>query len=418
MDNYPPTNGWTGRLRLACMLVSLLLINLMPGCRSGDHRPPAASDGAPREQTASDTGPAASKVGEVAHYAVSGAKVADGVYIGAPKTYGALTVFPVLAKSQVDVGPLLSLDEALAREQAEVREKGSLPEAQQVVPGDDAPVDAPSQLPQVQRVGNGGASVGTLVIENKGEVPVYVLAGTIVKGGKQDRQIGQDFIIGSKQTVPIDAFCVEHGRWNGVREGSKTGGKFTTIKQLANADVRIAGQYKGDQSEVWSKVSEVNAANKKSSKSDSLLATADDAEVKRERDGLTKRVLADLDAVAPKGAVVGYAYAVGGQVKGARWFAHNRVFSMFREALVNTAVVDALTAQSAGQVSGSPPQAVAVAAFVSDTRRASLVRTRKETAADNTNEYVETPEAYGSTTVLEKGKKKPVKMSEDFASKK
>ena len=129
------------------------------------------------------------------------------------------------------------------------------------------------ELPQQQAVrGGGSAQVGKLAIQNKGQVPVYVLAGTIVKGGKQDRQIGQDFIIGAEETVPIDAFCVEHGRWNGTRDGKSTGGKFEAVKQLAHRDVRVAGQYKKDQSEVWSKVSKVNEANKKHSDSDSLLA--------------------------------------------------------------------------------------------------------------------------------------------------
>ena len=96
--------------------------------------------------------------------------------IGKGEVFGNLVVYPVTSHAQIDVGPLVALDDALASGAAEVRE-----------------VD-------------GGGSVNTLVIENKGTTPVYVLAGTVVKGGKQDRQIGQDFIIDSKQTTPVDAF--------------------------------------------------------------------------------------------------------------------------------------------------------------------------------------------------------------------
>ena len=67
-------------------------------------------------------------------------------------------MFPVLAKSQPDLGKFTTLPSALEKEQAEVREVGE----------ED----------------RGGATVGTLVIENKGNVPIYVLAGTVVKGGK------------------------------------------------------------------------------------------------------------------------------------------------------------------------------------------------------------------------------------------
>ena len=55
------------------------------------------------------------------------------------------------------------------------------------------------------------------MIQNKGKLPILVLAGTIVKGGKQDRQIGEDFVVPRDKQVDVSAFCVEQGRWNGTR---------------------------------------------------------------------------------------------------------------------------------------------------------------------------------------------------------
>src|SRR5258708_3999499 len=130
--------------------------------------------------------------------------------IGAAKTFDNLTVFAVTSKSQVDIGPMTSLDLALAKHAAQVKEIG----ADRSSRGD-------------------GAQVNSLVIDNQGDVPIYVLAGTIVKGGKQDRQIGDDFIVGARQTVPVDAFCVEHGRWTTDREGIATGGQFAVVGLLA-----------------------------------------------------------------------------------------------------------------------------------------------------------------------------------------
>ena len=265
-----------------------------------------------------------------------------------------------------------------------------------------------------------------LVIQNKGDVRIYAIAGTIVKGGKQDRQIGQDFIIGAKETVPIDAFCVEQGRWNAQRDGHATGGKFSAVKQLANHKVRVAGQYKGDQSEVWSKVKEVNKANKKKSDSDSLMATADDSEMKAKRDELGHQILADFDRMRPAGAVVGYAYAIGGEVRGVRWFAHHRVFRMFREVLINTVVVDAITAkESGGAENAAVATAKKVAAFVDGVRKAPAKEKVRVTDGDNVNEYKQAKDAFRSSTVLKKKPKsvqgkdpapaEPFEMSVDFA---
>ncbi len=262
----------------------------------------------------------------------------------------------------------------------------------------------------------GGAEVGTLVIDNRGEFPIYVLAGTAVKGGKQDRQIGQDFIISPKTKVPVDAFCVEHGRWSGQRGGKSTGGKFKTIKQLANMEVRKAGQYESNQGKVWTKVSAVNQANRKSSSSDSLLASLDDGQLVAKRVALAGKVLRHLQVAAPARSVVGVAYAVNGRVKGARWFVNHDVFSLFREVMVNTSAMDAITDPASGATQGPPPKASAVARFVTEAARAKT-RKVKATKADNVNEYVESDRAFGATTLQKKPSGKSVKMSSDYVAK-
>jgi hypothetical protein len=300
--------------------------------------------------------------------------------IGVPKTFENLTVFPISSKTQVDVGPMTTLEAAVKKGDAEVREVGS-----------DAPAAA-------------GARVNTLVIENKGKIPIYVLAGTVVKGGNQDRQIGQDFVISPKQVADVDAFCVEHGRWTGQRDGRSTAGKFETGAQLVTSQVRAAGQYKQNQSEVWAKVADVNAANKKSAASGTLLATLDDVEVAKHRAALATAVTSFLKSVAPGGEVVGIAYAVDGRVRGARWFANHAIYDLYASTLANTAAVDAITA-AASRGPGAPVQAIAsltpasVASFIEEVATAKVDAAR-ETAAANTNEYKQSSRAWGSTTKM------------------
>jgi hypothetical protein len=172
-----------------------------------------------------------------------------------------------------------------------------------------------------------------------------VLAGTIIRGGNQDRQIAQDFIVEPRQVTPVGAFCVEQGRWNEVRDGSATGGRFTTAGKLAVSDVRTAAQYDRDQSKVWSNVAEVNRKHGKGASTGTLLATLDDAAIERQLLPFASELRARLAAVEPQGQVVGFAYAINGKLRGARWFAHRKIFELFRDALTSTAALEALTAQ-------------------------------------------------------------------------
>jgi hypothetical protein len=357
---------------------------------------------APDVQVAGGTAPGAAP--QTAPGTAGGAGSALGVMkdqtVGDPKSWDNLTILPIFAKKDVDVGPLTTLEDALAKGKAEVREVGS--------------------------DGNGGdsAQVNTLVIQNKGDVPIYVLAGTVVKGGKQDRQIGQDFIIESKQTTPIDAFCVEHGRWTEARDGRATGGKFGTAQQMVTSTVRAAAQYKKNQGEVWEKVEKVNEAHKKSAQSGTLMATVDAPDVQKKRSALVEKVNGMLATTTPNDRLVGFAFAIDGQVRGARWFASHKVFELFRTQLVSGAAFDALTAQA--ERGGAPPPAAApvksdaVVQFVSDVDKTAVTE-RRDTAGGNANEYRESSKAYGSKAFHKPSAAAPsaprVPISEDYLTK-
>lgn len=328
-----------------------------------------------------------------AHAAAS----ADDHSIGAGTALGNLVVFPVTSRSQVDVGPLIALDEALAKGTAEVREL------------------------------DGGGSVNRLVIENKGKVPVFALAGTIVKGGNQDRQIGQDFIIESKQVTPVDAFCVEHGRWNGQRNGQATAGRFGTSEVLATSKVRAAGQYKKNQGEVWSKVSETNSANGQRPASDTLLASVDDATLKSRRNELAAKIEASLAAVQPQQELVGIAYSIDGDVRGVRMFAHHDVFEMVRKKLVTGIAFDVIVARAEAEAQKRPPSTkpapapAAVDAFMK-AADAPPVAEQRDTAGANVNEYKESAGAFSSKTMFKGAASKPgasprKPVSSDFTAK-
>jgi ARG and Rhodanese-Phosphatase-superfamily-associated Protein domain len=339
----------------------------------------------------------------------------DDVEVGPAATFDNLTVFAITSRHQVDVGPMTTLDLALAKGDAEVREVGA---------SANPPPTTPVGL-QRQGYTGGGPRVNELVIENKGSTPIYVLAGTVVKGGNQDRQIGQDFIVEPNKTANVDAFCVEHGRWTGERNGRATGGKFGTMAQLTTSKIRAAAQYKKDQSEVWSNVDATNSAHGKSAPSHTLMATLDDPDVVRRREALAGRVTSHLQSIEPKDGVVGLAYAVDGKVRAVRWFASHQVFELARPSLVNTAAVDALTATAADPTPGGPKAAPGnttasdVLAFVREVQD-KAVQEERDTRAGNKNEYKESPNAYGSRTMLKSApaaSAAPVPLSSDFLAK-
>lgn len=322
--------------------------------------------------------------------------VKEGQVFGPGTTIGNLVVYPVSSRVQVDVGPLVALDTALANGTAEVREV------------------------------EGGGTVNTLVIENKGTVPVFVLAGTVVKGGNQDRQIGQDFIIDGKQTTPVDAFCVEHGRWNGQRNGNVTSGKFRSTEVVATSKVRAAAQYKKSQGEVWSNVSSANAANKKATASDTFVASVDDATLGKQRADLAAKIDAALATVKPEGELVGVAYAIDGDVRGVRFFAHHNVFQINRKKLLHGIALESLTAKAEAEARGTSvvakpaPAPAAVETFVKSVE-AERVKEARDTSAANVNEYKESAKAYGSKTMMKASPKRAAPpatpVSSDFTAK-
>jgi hypothetical protein len=126
--------------------------------------------------------------------ASSGTAFADqGMRISGPLVHANLAVYFVHGTSAG--GPIpLTLQEALAKGSVQVIETGQ---------------------------------VNQLQIENTGAEQVFIQAGDIVKGGKQDRVLTVSFILPSNSgRLPIASFCVEQGRWSA--RGKEDQAKFSS----------------------------------------------------------------------------------------------------------------------------------------------------------------------------------------------
>jgi hypothetical protein len=153
-----------------------------------------------------------------------------------PVTYENISVFPVVASYGQDTSAFLTLEEGLATGEVVVRERGS----EEMVRGRDG---RPVYIPQPT-----GASVNQLVLLNRSKRPLLLLAGELVSGGKQDRIIGKDRIVpAGAPPLPLDVFCVEHGRWTGSSQ-------FSAALTIVHPSVREKAAVDQAQTEVWAAV--------------------------------------------------------------------------------------------------------------------------------------------------------------------
>src|SRR5437773_9773983 len=153
-----------------------------------------------------------------------------------PVTYENISVFPVVAPYGQDAGAFLTLEEGLATGEVVVRDRGS----EEMVRGRDG---RPVYIPQTT-----GASVNQLVLLNRSKRPLLLLAGELVSGGKQDRVIGKDRIVPvGAPPLPLDVFCVEHGRWTGSSQ-------FAAALTIVHPSVRERAAVDQKQTDLWAAV--------------------------------------------------------------------------------------------------------------------------------------------------------------------
>ena len=162
-----------------------------------------------------------------------------------PVAYENITIFPVVSSSTQDTSTFLTLDEGLSSGEVIVSEQGAAGLARS---RDGRPIAAPQS----------SASVNQLVLINRGKRPLLLLAGELVSGGKQDRIIGKDRIVPvGSDPLPLDVFCVEHGRWTGASS------QFVASKTIVHPSVREQAAVEQNQNQVWSAVRSGTSAQPK-----------------------------------------------------------------------------------------------------------------------------------------------------------
>jgi len=202
----------------------------------------------------------------------------------------------------------------------------------------------------VKETGN----VSELSIEDRSkEAIVFLNAGDIVKGGRQDRTIRDDLILETRSgQIPLPSFCVENGRWT-KRGGEDTANFSANTRVLTSRDLKLAARYGENQSEVWSgvakqqmklnenlsRLSGENVDTRSAVSSSSLQLTLENKNL----DKIKKEYLDQFEPLLNgKTDVIGFAYAINGELNSAEVYNNKNLFRALWPKLLDSAVTEAV----------------------------------------------------------------------------
>lgn len=259
-----------------------------------------------------------------------------GTKMLAPIQIDSLTLTPIVADPSAPAGTkpkvdVLVLDEAMATKKVRIKEIEN-------------------------------ESVNNLTFINKSEQPVFILAGEVIIGGKQDRIIGTNTIIPANTTQTVPVFCVEHGRWD---NSSK---EFTTAKALAHGRLRGKASFTS-QSEVWNEVAETNERKKTKSNTDTYRQVA-----QKQSDGSLQtwqKKVGEALAKVPaeeRGRMLGYVVALNGKVATVDMFQSPALFKKLEQKLLQSYVTEAVDVVAAKDI--KPTTTKQVHDFIDDAESA------------------------------------------------
>ena len=226
---------------------------------------------------------------------------------------------------QANVQPLVNASSEESRNRQPAGEEQSQTSSERV-----------QQVQQLVQQTGGGAQVNTLVIRNDSDLPLFLLAGEMIRGAKQDRIIAHDVVIppGSKE-VPLDVFCVESGRW--VHESES----FASAKTVAGANVRSTAQVEKAQQSVWDQVATYNKAVGARTDTGTLRAAFEQEDV-QEATALYRDALEPQ--LADRAGLAGVIVAIDDRIVVADIFGVSGLFDRLREKLMTAYILDAVSA--------------------------------------------------------------------------
>ena len=231
----------------------------------------------------------------------------------------------------------------------------------------------------VVRVSETG-NVNALAIENFGEQAVFVQAGDVVKGGRQDRTLTVSLMLTPKSgRIPIASFCVEHGRWS-ARGGEDAQSFASSASAVPSREMKLAmqapmpavpgqgGEATGlRQQKVWADVAAAQARLAAATGTDVRApASASSLQLALENKKLADMRAAYVAALKAAGEagddIVGYVFAVNGKLNSAEIYESNGLFRKMWPKLLDASATEAISRRN--DVNNAAPPIAAVNAFL------------------------------------------------------
>lgn len=229
------------------------------------------------------------------------------------------------------------------------------------------------------------SDVNELEVENVSKTfDVFIQSGDIVKGGKQDRILAVSIIIPARSgRISIDAFCVESGRWE--KRGSEDSRQFTSSNdRIVTKELKLAANSERSQQEVWDKVSDAQARLAKNvggdvrgSSGSSLQLSLENGKVTASVDEYVRNLSRSINGGSD---VIGYAFAVNGQINSADIYASNALFKKLWPKMLKAAATEAVAAQRGVRLA-NPVKADDVEGFIVDAAKPKPVDTAASAGA-------------------------------------
>jgi hypothetical protein len=271
----------------------------------------------------------------------------EDVRVSPPVVHDNLAIYFVHGGSTPGVIPV-SLEEALAAGRVQVRESGA---------------------------------VNELTVENISNDEVFVQAGDIVKGGRQDRVLSVDLLLPPHSgQVPIAVFCVESGRWSA--RGREDARRFSTataaipsheaklaMRAYAPAAAAVSNPGQGNvggptdtasrQEQIWTTVSKIQDRLAQAVGSPvAAPASPSSLQLSLENEKLQAMQAAYLSAFSgdPGSDVLGFVVAINGKISSGDVYASPALFRKVWPKLLAASVTEAIGEKDAKAVSAPPAE--------------------------------------------------------------
>ena len=276
--------------------------------------------------------------------------------LGAPVSFERLTIFPVISDQPAASAEFITLDQGLRSGTVIITERG-----------------ANGRTRRIRQRQVTDAEVNRLALTNKSGKMLVLIAGEMILGGQQDRIVGHDCIIEASNTpVPLDVFCVEHGRWTGSStfgesiavgarvasggghgRGRNSGGgdaapradAIMEVVPLALPNIREKAQARKSQGDVWSAVSETVSVNGTSTETMTLNSVYNDKRVNTRLNEYVRAFKGKLSSAN----IVGVVAAVGGKIVSTDVFANHGLFQAYWPKMLKSYALESVSTVEASK---------------------------------------------------------------------